>query len=249
MERTESEVRHQLMNTVGGGVNSELENMQADLETLVHGAPTVEEQRSLVESLLSSVTKGQYHLERLFGWVARTHYCEVLGEEARKNHLNVHAFVNIAISALRHMANRKGIAVINNVASSLTVNADLSQALFVLRFAIGNAIKFSHPHNRVFVSADMKIAAVEISVVDFGAGIPREQLALLFHADDSTPSAEQGTENTIGFGLMLCKELVERNDGEMRIESSEGEGTRFAFSLERPISETRYAPQLPRGRR
>jgi len=72
---------------------------------------------------------------------------------------------------------------------------------------------------------------VVLSVTDSGVGIPPDRLETLFNMDnvDSTDgtSGEKGT----GLGLLICKELVERNSGLISVESKPGAGTTFHITL------------------
>jgi len=114
------------------------------------------------------------------------------------------------------------------------VYADYSMNTTVFRNLISNALKFTAAGGKVTFSAKHEQHAVEISVADTGIGISEDALSQLFRID--THYLKRGTagEEGTGLGLILCKELVEKNSGRIWVESKVGEGTTFRFTLPLP---------------
>lgn len=125
----------------------------------------------------------------------------------------------------------KEIALVNQVESTTTGWADLNMINLVLRNLIINAIKFSEKGGRVIVSAIDKGDKVEISIKDFGVGIPPAVQKILF--DKTLGYSTRGTANEkgTGLGLILCKEFVEKNGGTIWLESEAGKGSTFYFTI------------------
>ena len=100
----------------------------------------------------------------------------------------------------------------------------------VFQNLIGNAIKFRGP-NPLIVRVDARKDDNEwlFSVTDNGIGIASEQLESIFVVFHRLHTREQYPGN--GIGLSICKKIVERHGGQIRVESSEGEGTTFKFTL------------------
>jgi signal transduction histidine kinase len=73
--------------------------------------------------------------------------------------------------------------------------------------------------------------AVEVSVSDTGIGIDAKHLPKLFQIDAKYQRKGTANEQGTGLGLILCKEFVERNGGEIQLKSDVGKGTTFTFSL------------------
>jgi len=125
----------------------------------------------------------------------------------------------------------KEITLKIDVGPEISVFADKKMTETILRNLISNAIKFSYPNGTVSVSAEPSNDFVVIKVMDTGVGIKTEILSELFKVDkvQSTPGTEK--EIGTGLGLILCKELVEKQNGKMWVESKENEGTTFYFTL------------------
>ncbi|MBK7306154.1 MAG: ATP-binding protein [Chitinophagaceae bacterium] len=100
----------------------------------------------------------------------------------------------------------------------------------VLLNLVSNAIKFTPQHGEVSVSALVKDETVEVHVQDTGKGISSENLQKLFSNNYFTTRGTANESGT-GLGLMLCKEFLTKNGGEIFVQSEEGKGSRFTFII------------------
>jgi two-component system sensor histidine kinase ChiS len=115
--------------------------------------------------------------------------------------------------------------VVNEIPSMLTVFADASLVTQVFQNLLGNAFRYT-PDGRVVISARTENGLTTCVVRDNGGGIPA---AMLDHVFDkgSTDCEADGA----GLGLAIVKQIVEAHGGQARVESTEGEGARFSFTL------------------
>ena len=113
----------------------------------------------------------------------------------------------------------------------IVVFADPDMMKTILRNLISNAIKFTHPNGKIEVTALQDDNFIAIAVSDNGVGMKDETRKKLF--DISTNITTRGTANEkgSGLGLILCKEFVEKHGGKIWIESEEGKGSDFKFTL------------------
>ena len=132
---------------------------------------------------------------------------------------------------LKDFASHKSILILNSLPSSIHVYADKEMIGTVLRNLISNAIKFTQPEGKVTISAMEMQNHLIVSVSDTGVGMSKERIDKLFNISDcySTPGTQN--EKGTGLGLILCKEFVNKNNGEIWVESKAGEGTTLNFSL------------------
>lgn len=137
----------------------------------------------------------------------------------------------IKISGLQ--AAKKDVKLNRDCAEEVFAMADQQMIETVLRNLISNAIKFSYRGEKVLVGIKhfRDEGKVVIFVEDSGIGIPPKDKKLLFSLDavKTTPGTEN--ESGTGMGLILCKDFVERNGGELWFKSQEGKGSTFYFSL------------------
>ena len=118
---------------------------------------------------------------------------------------------------------------------SLTVNADHVRLQRILQNLLDNAIKYSAPRTKIEVSAVRTNGEVVVSVKDKGIGISIEKQGMLFEPFQRL-DPQNNKATGIGLGLVVCRRLVEAHGGRMWIESQQGIGSTFLFTL--PIPET-----------
>ena len=135
------------------------------------------------------------------------------------------------IDLLHESAYQKKISIKDSTPTNLMVNLDEGMIETILRNLVSNAIKFTPIGGKIEISADVINNAVEISVSDNGVGIPKENIQKLFNIDTNYSNPGTEKERGTGLGLILCKEFVEKHDGNICVESAEGKGSTFTISL------------------
>jgi signal transduction histidine kinase/ligand-binding sensor domain-containing protein len=113
----------------------------------------------------------------------------------------------------------------------ILVTGDMRMIDTVLRNLLTNAIKFTHPHGRVFVSVQEMDTCIEVMVQDTGIGIAHENISRIFMLDNKYTRKGTEKERGSGLGLILCREFVEKHNGTILVESEPGNGSRFIFTL------------------
>lgn len=128
-------------------------------------------------------------------------------------------------------ANSKIIEICNYIPENLIVMADKNMLKTIFRNLISNALKFTSANGKVGLSAVSAGNAIEISVKDTGTGIKQEDIGKIFKIGSNF--SKRGTENEkgTGLGLLLCKEFVEKHGGTIGVESEEGKGSAFFFTI------------------
>jgi two-component system, sensor histidine kinase and response regulator len=119
--------------------------------------------------------------------------------------------------------------------------ADYAMITTIMRNLVSNALKFTHAGGAVSLSASLREHAAEVTVTDTGCGIPPDGLAKLFRIDATYSGIGTDGEQGTGLGLILCKELVELQNGRIWVESAVGKGTTFRFTIPK-ASEEKVAP-------
>ncbi len=134
------------------------------------------------------------------------------------------------IQLLRRQSEAKKIRIETNSKENIYGFMDKDMLNLVLRNLVSNAIKFTPEKGEIKIGVHENCTLVEVYVQDSGAGISPEALRKIngngFYSTKGTAN-ESGT----GLGLKLCKEFMARNGGQLYIESKQGEGSVFSFSL------------------
>ncbi|MCX6225754.1 MAG: PAS domain-containing sensor histidine kinase [Bacteroidia bacterium] len=145
---------------------------------------------------------------------------------------NLKLAVDTELELFTEAAQLKQIRLINSIPEAIPVTADNQMLHSILRNLISNAIKFTKPGGQVSLTAKRQTDDfVEISVRDTGIGMSPDILGRLFIL--SSEVYRRGTEGepSSGLGLIICKELVEKQGGRIWTESGEGVGSTFRFTM------------------
>lgn len=137
--------------------------------------------------------------------------------------------VHEAFEMLEPIAREKSIALTVNAAADLPpVRADAARVLQVFSNLVGNAVKFTPASGTITLSATRVDGRVELSVADNGPGIPSAQIPRLF---GKFWQAKRGDGRGVGLGLAIARGIVEAHGGTITVQSEEGQGSVFSFSL------------------
>jgi PAS domain S-box-containing protein len=140
--------------------------------------------------------------------------------------------VNEGAGIMDEPTKNKGVAIEIDVNKDIVVLADNNILMTIIRNLVSNAVKFTQTGGRVFIKAKcIDDLSVEISVEDTGIGMSRDILDNLFKPGSHTGRKGTEGESTSGLGLIVCNDFVKKLGGKLEVESEEGKGSRFFFSL------------------
>jgi len=109
--------------------------------------------------------------------------------------------------------------------------ADSERLVQVLINFLSNAVKFSPPGGLVKISTRERRGAFEVQVEDRGRGVPQRFLHSIFERFGQVETADSREKGGTGLGLAICKSIVNKHSGHIGVESEEGKGSRFFFSI------------------
>ncbi|MFA5260793.1 MAG: ATP-binding protein [Candidatus Omnitrophota bacterium] len=115
----------------------------------------------------------------------------------------------------------------------IAVFVDPERVQQIITNLINNAIKFTPKNGRIAVEVKVLKSKVRIGVLDNGPGIPKEDLFRVFERFVQVSTSDGVKRKGIGLGLTIVKALVEKHGGEIWVESEEGKGSKFFFTLPR----------------
>lgn len=136
-----------------------------------------------------------------------------------------------SVNLLENTALEKGIKITIEEKDKFMVFADKNMLDTVFRNLLANAIKFTPSGGEIILSAERKGNKAEIKVSDSGIGIKGVDIPKLFKIDQSFSTKGTNQEEGTGLGLIICKEFVEKNEGELIVKSKLGIGSTFIISL------------------
>ena len=128
-------------------------------------------------------------------------------------------------------AQNKRISVLEDLNGGVLVKAHRHSLNTVVRNLISNAIKFTPDGGLIKLSLQQTNGHVQVSIADTGVGMGQDVIGKLFRLDAKHTTKGTANEKGTGLGLILCKDFVEKNGGKLWVESKEGEGSLFCFTV------------------
>jgi len=132
------------------------------------------------------------------------------------------------------LAKEKGIDLEYDVPQvQINIFIDAERQNQVITNLINNAIKFTEQNGKIKVEVKILETKVRVGVIDTGIGIAKRDLPKIFNKFVQLTNESQAERKGIGLGLSIAKELIEKNGGEIWVESKLGVGSKFYFTLPR----------------
>lgn len=143
----------------------------------------------------------------------------------------IESTIEKAITLFNDTAKHKGIILTSEVEEEISAYADENSFFTALRNLISNAIKFTPENGEINIKAKIVDNFARVTVADNGIGIKDEDIKKLFKPDVHHTTIGTSNEKGTGLGLLLCKELIEKNGGQISVSSEIGKGTKFTFTI------------------
>lgn len=149
------------------------------------------------------------------------------------NPIDLELIINENIELITRKVNSKNISLKTNINKDTVAFADENMIKTVVRNLLSNAVKFTPENGKIEITAIANKEVINCSVKDSGIGIKEEDQKKLFRIDTHHTTPGLSNEKGSGLGLILCKEFIEKNGGEIKITSEPQKGTTIAFTLKK----------------
>ncbi len=150
-----------------------------------------------------------------------------------KKNIDLFSLAYDVFNLVQPQASKKNITINFEIEENLYCLVDENMVNTIIRNLLSNAIKFTPRGGQVDLKSRIEENKIYISVSDTGIGMSQRQIDELYRIDISHHTKGTEGEQGTGLGLILCKEFVEKHDGELFIESEKDKGTTFSFSLKK----------------
>lgn len=130
-----------------------------------------------------------------------------------------------------HVASQKRITIDIKIPQKVLVFADKNMIETVLRNLLSNALKFTQLGGNISIEVKQRKKIIDVSIKDDGVGISEDNKSKLFKIESQLTTVGTNDEKGSGLGLLLCKDFITKNKGQIAIESELGKGTTFIISL------------------
>jgi len=219
--------RRDVIGNISHEFRTPLAGIKAMVETLREGAV---EDKETAGDFLARIDSEVDRLTQLVAELTELSRVETGKAELRKEPLDLNQLVDEVIAQLSPQAKRQKITITRKSAADLpSVPADRDRVRQVIANLVHNAIKFTPTGGRITITSRALEDSSVVDISDTGIGIPKEDLPRVFERFYKGDKARAG-EGT-GMGLAIAKHVVEAHGGNIWVESEEGKGSTFSFSL------------------
>ena len=204
--------------------------IQGYCELLLDGTlgELAQEQKEKVQIIYES----SLSLTQLIQDVLDAHKLELgkMNFDMRDAHAN--DLIDRSIKRFRPIADTKNISIVDKVDQKLLLECDPERILQVINNLVSNAVKFvPEQQGRIEISARRSNGSVLFTVKDNGIGIPKDKQQSLFRKFYQADASLRRNTTGSGLGLAICKGIVEAHKGKIWLESEQGKGATFCFSI------------------
>jgi len=147
--------------------------------------------------------------------------------------INLQLLTQENIDLIKRKVDSKNIAVVNSVNNDCEAFADENMIKTIIRNLLSNAVKFTPDNGKISINCVIEDNFLRYTVKDSGIGINKEDQKKLFRIEKHHSTPGLSNEKGSGLGLILCKEFVEKNGGEIEITSEANKGTSICFTLKK----------------
>ena len=166
-------------------------------------------------------------LENLLFWVRN----QLQSPEAKVNLQNITPMIVEIKNFLHHIAFEKNIALKINAEKTVLALYDKEMITIVIRNLMTNAIKFTPQGGSIHINAYQTNEMILVEITDTGIGISKEKGNEILTSTNYYSTHGTNNEKGTGLGLIICKELIEKNGGTLQIKENQPNGTIFFFNL------------------
>ena len=186
-----------------------------------------EQKIKLAKMMHTSSKRGLELLENLLTWSQ----CQTNSIEFQPELFEFKKIIDKTIKLLKQKAELKNIQINAKGILEGEIVGDKNMLLTVTRNLLSNAIKFTRNEGQIIVSTEFTAKNMIFSVSDNGVGMSEKVAKELFHIGSKHIGLGTNNERGSGIGLVLCKEFISKHNGKIWVQSKEGIGSRFQFSI------------------
>ena len=222
-----NQLKDRIFSIIAHDLRGPLVNLSEVLKMVSYNQITNEEFKTLSPVLSKDIIYTTDLLENILHW-SRS---QLKGFGISKEFFNVRNVIINEINYHLPSATLKNIKILHDVFPHEVAYADVLMFQIVIRNILTNAIKFCNEGCEISITAAyQKNGMLKVSVKDTGIGIPKTTLEKLFKEENISSRGTKNEKGT-GLGLMICKDFMHRNNGEITVESEIGVGSTFNLTL------------------
>jgi two-component system phosphate regulon sensor histidine kinase PhoR len=221
-------MRRDFVANVSHELKTPLTSIKGFVETLLEGA--LEDKENSV-NFLKIINSHADRLNTLINDLLDLSHMESNEVVLKKERFNLAKLVDELMLGFKSQAKKKQVELESELPKGLEVFGDKSKIEQVITNLINNAIKYNKDKGFIRVYSEQSANEVKIVVEDSGSGIPARDLPRIFERFYRVDKARSRELGGTGLGLSIVKHIIELHSGSVGVESTEGLGSKFFFTL------------------
>ncbi len=225
-------MRRDFVANVSHELKTPLTSIKGFVETLLEGA--LEDKENSV-NFLKIIDKHTDRLNNLINDLLDLSHIESKEIELNKESFYLAKLLNEVVMGFKSQIKKKSLDVQIQLSQDLQINADRSQIEQVFTNLINNAIKYNKENGYIKISCEQLDSSLKFIVEDSGSGIPNKDISRIFERFYRVDKARSRELGGTGLGLSIVKHIVELHSGFIGVESTEGIGSKFWFTIPKKL--------------
>ena len=224
---TDNKTKNKLLSIISHDLRTPLVNTKGVLNLVNQGMVPPEESERLLQLLETQYIGTTSLLDNLLFWIKG----QMDGKEEIKVKVNLYHLMKSLEDEHHLPLVKKKIVLQNHIDKGITVMVEKEMIRIVCRNLISNAIKFTNESGLIELSSRIENHILYLTVKDSGIGMTKEAIKKV-NAKQYYNTTGTSYEKGSGFGLMLCRDLISKNGGELIIDSEPGKGSAFTITMQ-----------------
>lgn len=222
----ENYIKNKVLSIIGHDLRSPIASVIQDLD-LLDLIDDRELEKTAIENVKQSVESLYNMVDNLLSWALNKEHRLKYRPEA----VNMSEMVQNVISQNIHIARNKKISINSTVEDLKPVICDIYTTSIIIRNLLSNAIKFTPENGNITFLSECRHNSIILEIRDDGVGMSKDRIAEILEGENHTSTEGTNIELGTGIGLSLVKDFIELNNGQLAINSKEGEGTSIFITL------------------
>ena len=220
--------RNRLFAIIGHDVRAPIGYTRQALEMIIENPDVTEDERNELLRMIASSSEVTYNLlDNLLVW-GRTQMGKL---KAMPVKFKLKELIDESLELVNVGLKDKKLKVEVYVSEEHYLDADRDQLYIVTRNLLNNAMKFTPESGWIYISSKKQKGEVVISIRDTGIGIPESMVQKILDTESHVTTDGTRGEKGSGLGLKICNEIIQTNNGWMKIESESGNGTTVLLGI------------------
>lgn len=221
-----NENKNKMLSILGHDLRSPIVNLNRLTDFMLHASLTTDEFMEHVNKVHELSKSSLQFMETTLLWT-RSNFEHIT---PKRETLHLHEWLNTVFSFFQYAIDKKQIILSNEIPEEVVLITDTEILHIVIRNLLSNAVKFSRPNTRIRIMFNQDNHTRSITVCDSGAGMEQRIIDDIM-SDKFDASHVHQHDGGFGIGLRLCKDVLKRIGGELKIASVAREGTSVSIVL------------------